>query len=95
MTYVNRKKYTSQIHRSMCLHGCCEHCKSHSFASPVSMRVFNLELPDKPLTNFELSAYARELGIPHFRDVFMTDTLPRQTPHSVERGIADLNTPIW
>ena len=55
------------------------------------MRVFSLELPDKPLTKFELSAYARELGIPHFSGVFMRDTLPRQ-PHSVECSIVNLNT---
>ena len=55
------------------------------------MRVFSLELPDKPLTNFELSAYARELGIPHFRGVFMRDTLPRQS-HSVECSIVNLST---
>ena len=55
------------------------------------MRVFSLELPDKPLTNFELSAYVQELGIPHFRGVFTRDTLPKQ-PHSVECGIVNLNT---
>ena len=57
----------------------------------MSMRVFSLEIPDKPLKNFELSAYARELGIPHLRGVFMRDTLPRQ-PYSVEGGIVNLNT---
>ena len=54
------------------------------------MCVFSLEPPDKPLTNFELSTYARELGIPHCRGVFMRDTLPRQ-PHSVECGVVNLN----
>ena len=62
-----------------------------SLPDPVSMRVFNLELPDKPLTNFELSTYARELGIPHFIGVFMSDTLPRQ-PHRVESWVVNLNT---
>ena len=56
------------------------------------MRVFSLELSDNPLTNFDLSTYARELGIPHFRSVFMRDTLPRQ-PLSVECGIVNLYTP--
>ena len=32
------------------------------------------------------------MGIPHFRGVFMRDTLPRQTPHSVECGVVNLNT---
>ena len=36
------------------------------------MRVFIIRLPDKPLTNFELSAYDRGLGIPLFSGVFMT-----------------------
>ena len=60
----------------------------HDLYRAVSMRVFSRELPDKPLTNFELSAYARELGIPHFRGV----SLPRQPPHSVACGIVNLNT---
>ena len=56
------------------------------------MRVFSLQFPDNPLTNFELSACAQELEIPHFRGVFMRDTLPKQPPHSVECGIVNLNT---
>ena len=43
------------------------------------MHVFNLEIPDKPLTNIELSTYARELKIPNFRSGFMRDTLPRHS----------------
>ena len=56
----------------------------------VSMRVFSLELPEKSLTNFELSTCALELGIPHFRGVLTRDTLPKQ-PHSAECGIVNLN----
>ena len=37
--------------------------------APASMRVFSLVLPDKPLMNIELSTYAQELQIPHFRGV--------------------------
>ena len=33
--------------------------------------ILNVSIPDKPLTNIELSIYARELEIPHFRGVFM------------------------
>ena len=55
------------------------------------MRVFSLELSDKPLPNFELSTYARELEISNSKGVFMRDTLPRQ-PLSVECGIINLNT---
>ena len=54
------------------------------------MHVFNIEVPDKALTNIELSTYAEELKIPHFRGVFMRDTLPRH-PYSVECGIVNLN----
>ena len=64
---------------------------SNQSVSPVSLRVFSLELPDISLTNFELPAYARVLRIPHFSGVFMIDTLPKQ-PHSVECGIVNLNT---
>ena len=55
------------------------------------MRIFNVSIPDKPLTNIELSTYAQELEIPHFRGVFMRDTLPLY-PFSVESGIVNLNT---
>ena len=40
------------------------------------MHIFDISIPDKPLTNIELPAYARELEIPYFRGVFMRDTLP-------------------
>ena len=50
------------------------------------MHTFNVSISDRPLTNIELSVYARELDIPHFRGVFMRDTLP-QYPFNVECGI--------
>ena len=52
------------------------------------MRIFNISIPDKPLPNIELSTYAQELEIPHFRGVFMRDTLPLY-PFST---IVNLNT---
>ena len=55
------------------------------------MCVFNARIPDKPLTNIELSTYERELEIPHFRGVFMRGTLPLY-PFNIESGIANLNT---
>ena len=55
------------------------------------MRVFNISVPDKPLTNIELVRYARLLKIPDFRGVFMRDTLP-QYPLNVECGIVYFNT---
>ena len=48
-------------------------------------------IPDRPLTNIELATYARELEIPHFRGVFMRDTLP-QYPFNVGSGIVNFNT---
>ena len=54
------------------------------------MYIFNINIPDKPLTNIELSTYARELQIPYVRDIFMRDTLPRYT-YILECGIVNLN----
>ena len=55
------------------------------------MYIFGTNIPDKPLTNIELATYALELKIPHFRGVFMRDTLP-QYPFNVESGIVNFNT---
>ena len=55
------------------------------------MHIFNVSIPDRPLTNIELSTYARELQILPFRGVFMRDTLP-QYPFNIECGIVNLNT---
>ena len=55
------------------------------------MDVFGTYIPAKILTNFDLSEYATQLNIPHFRGVFMRDTLPK-TPHKIECGIVNLNT---
>ena len=49
------------------------------------MQIFNISVPDKPLTNIELVRYARLLKIPDFSGVFMRDTLP-QYPLNVECG---------
>ena len=55
------------------------------------MDVFGIKIPDKVLTNIDLSEYATKLNIPHFRNVYMRDTLPN-TPHKVECGIVNFNT---
>ena len=55
------------------------------------MHIFNVSIPDNPLTNVELTTYSQELEIPHFRGVFMRDTLPLY-PFNVESGIVNLNT---
>ena len=49
---------------------------SHSSFTYRVMHVFNVSIPDKPLTNIELTTYAQELEIPHFRCVFMRESLP-------------------
>lgn len=43
------------------------------------------------LTNFDIIRYAADLKIPHFRGVFMRDTLPKKA-RKVECGIVNLNT---
>ena len=50
------------------------------------IRVHNLTLPHKPLSNTELEKAVTALGIPGFRGVFMRDTLP-PTPQRIECGI--------
>ena len=59
---------------------------NHSLLNSQAMYIL-----DKPLTNIELPTYARELKIPHFRGVYMQDTLPHH-PYSVECSIVNLNT---
>ena len=51
----------------------------------------NLLLPIKPLTTVELEAAARDLGIPHFRGIFMRDDLPTR-PRDIECGILNLDS---
>ena len=55
------------------------------------MWVFNITIPDKPLSNFELERYAKLLEILNFCGVFMKDTLPEH-PYTVECGIMNFNT---
>ena len=46
------------------------------------MHMFNVSIPDRQLTNIELSTYARELAIPH---------ITTQCPFNLECGIVNLN----
>ena len=55
------------------------------------MDVFGTLIPDKILTNFDVIDYVNKLKIPHFREVFMRNTLPKR-PHEEECGIVNLNT---
>ena len=55
------------------------------------MEIYGINIPDKPLNNFEIIEYVQQLHIPNFRGVFMRDTLP-SIPHKDECGIVNLNT---
>ena len=59
--------------------------------SQQTMQIFNISVPDKPLTNIELVRYARLLKIPDFRGVLFRNTLPLH-PFSVECDIVNFNT---
>ena len=57
--------------------------------NPTEIRIHNIVLPNKPLTNEELRVAVRDLEIPFFRGVFLRDTLP-QNPDTFECGIFNL-----
>ena len=57
------------------------------------MDVYGINIPDKPLSNFELLDYAKQLNISHFRGVFMRDELPKK-PWVNESGIVNFNTSL-
>ena len=57
----------------------------------MDMDVFGIFIPDKSLTNYDLLEYVKQLKIPHFRGVFMRDTLPKK-PRKKECGIVNFNT---
>lgn len=51
----------------------------------------SISIPIKPLTNHDLTYYAKILKISHFRGVFMRDSLPK-TPNKHECGIVNLDS---
>ena len=53
--------------------------------------VYGLEIPDKALTNFELSKYCNQLNISSLRGIFARDSLPIH-PQENECGIVNFNT---
>ncbi len=57
----------------------------------IIMDVYGVDIPNKPLTNFELLDYSNKLKIPDLRGVFMRDKLPI-SPHFKECGIVNFNT---
>ena len=42
------------------------------------MNINGIEIPNKPLSNFDIEKYADKLGLTHFRGTFMRDALPRK-----------------
>ena len=57
------------------------------------MNVYGIYIPDKPLSNFELLDYAKQLNIPNFRGVFMRDELPKK-PWEEECGVVNFNSSL-
>jgi len=54
------------------------------------IQVENIVLPNKPLINFEIEDAAKKIGLKHFRDVFLRDTLPKK-PKRNECAIMNLD----
>lgn len=50
-----------------------------------------MKLPKRALYSDELFKYVKLLKIPHFKGVFMRDTLPKQKPTSYESAIINLD----
>ena len=55
------------------------------------MEIFIEKYGDNSLSNFDIIDLVKQLGIPHFRGVFMRDTLPKR-PRKQECGIMNFNT---
>ena len=51
-----------------------------------------MSIPLRPLTNHDLTYYAKRLGIPYFRGVFMRDSMPVGPPHRYESAIVNLDS---
>ena len=51
--------------------------KSNKIESKIYISVEGVNLPNKPLTNFQLIDTIKQLKIPHFKGVFMRNDLPR------------------
>jgi len=49
-----------------------------------------LDLPNKPLSNFEIEDEAKKIGLKNFRGVFLRDTLPAR-PRRNECAILNLD----
>ena len=59
--------------------------------NPNSRSSAVMKFIDKPLSNFDLINWVKQLGIKHFRGVFSRDRLPDEINHK-EVGIVNLDT---
>ena len=63
------------------------------FIYSLVIDLYGLRIPDKPLSNFELLDYAKQLNIPNFRGVYMKNELPKK-PWQNECGIVNFNSSL-
>jgi len=56
----------------------------------MNIKVENVVLPNKPLSNFEIEDAVKKLKIGNFRGVFLRDTLPKKL-RTRENGILNLD----
>lgn len=57
----------------------------------MNISIQHIVLPNKPLSNIELMDAVQQLDLPHFRGVFLRDTLPKK-PLTNECGILNLDS---
>lgn len=50
-----------------------------------------MSLPQRPLSNIDLDKYAAKFKIPHFRGIYMRDSLPARGPSNYESAIINLD----
>ena len=55
------------------------------------IRVYGISIPVKPLTNYDVDLYAKQLKIKNYRGNFMRDTLPKQIRRN-ECGVVNLDS---
>ncbi|CAB0034481.1 unnamed protein product, partial [Trichogramma brassicae] len=64
------------------------------FGTKRGKKNFEITLPNRALTNYDLVKYAKLLKIPHFRGVFMRDELPSSGARYRESAIVNLDDSI-
>lgn len=53
------------------------------YLKPYPKKLLNT-LPERPLTNYDIIEYIKQIKIPHFRGVYMRDNLPKSGPKKNE-----------